>query len=254
MSKLSNFVWSIADNLRGPFKPHEYGDVILPFTILRRLDCILAPYREQVDAILQASEGEEYRARFAIKKQTGLTFHNSSPWTLERIVNGDPGDLLADLTEYANRFSEGIDVFERFSFAETLGRLEDKNLLLIVARKFAGVDLHPSTVDNSEMGDQFEDLIRRFAEASNETEVTSVVEMVLRVLMDDERLVEQATVNNPDQFVESPDLTESVLETIMSSADVHKKFSEYMVGQGQGVQGIIRSIGKAMHGRVQKVA
>ncbi|MDP2774201.1 MAG: class I SAM-dependent DNA methyltransferase [Nocardioides sp.] len=167
MSNLGNFVWSIADQLRGVYKPHQYGDVILPMTILRRLDCVLEPNREKVRKVAAAEAREELRD-VKIKRATGLGFYNTSPWDFAKLV-GDPDGLAANLTDYIAGFSKNIDVFERFRFDNQITTLAEKNRLLIVVQKFADVDLHPSKVSNAEMGDLFEELIRKFAEASNET-------------------------------------------------------------------------------------
>lgn len=167
MSGLGGFVWSIADQLRGVYKPHQYGDVILPMTILRRLDGVLADTRDQVREIVESEKREELRdAR--IRKQLGLNFYNTSPWTFARLV-ADPEGLEANLTDYIAGFSKNIDVFERFRFENEIHQLAEKNRLLLVVQKFADVDLHPDRVSNAEMGDLFEELIRKFAEASNET-------------------------------------------------------------------------------------
>jgi type I restriction enzyme M protein len=167
VSNLGNFVWSIADQLRGVYKPHQYGDVILPMTILRRLDCVLEPNREKVRKVAAAEAREELRD-VKIKRATGLGFYNTSPWDFAKLV-GDPDGLAANLTDYIAGFSKNIDVFERFRFDNQVATLAEKNRLLIVVQKFAEVDLHPSKVSNAEMGDLFEELIRKFAEASNET-------------------------------------------------------------------------------------
>ncbi|MBO1753731.1 class I SAM-dependent DNA methyltransferase [Allobranchiibius sp. CTAmp26] len=167
MSSLGNFVWSIADQLRGVYRPHQYGDVILPMTILRRLDCVLEPTREQVRDIAYAEPRDELRD-VKIKKATGLNFYNTSPWTFAKLV-GDPDGLSANLTDYLAGFSKNIDVFERFRFDSQIATMAEKNRLLIVVQKFADVDLHPQIISNAEMGDLYEHLIRKFAEASNET-------------------------------------------------------------------------------------
>ncbi len=160
-------MWSIADQLRGVYRPHQYGDVILPMTILRRLDCVLEPTREQVRDIAYAEPREELRD-VKIRRATGLNFCNTSPWTFATLV-GDPDGLAANLTDYLAGFSKNIDVFERFRFDNEIATLAEKNRLLIVVQGFAAVDLHPHTISNAEMGDLYEHLIRKFAEASNET-------------------------------------------------------------------------------------
>lgn len=167
MSRLGNFVWSIADQLRGVYKPHQYGNVILPMTILRRLDCVLEPTRDRVREMAKSSTSDEL-LKVRVKKELGLNFYNTSPWTLRRLV-GDPDGLATNLVEYIAGFSADVDVFERFKFENEIAAMAEKNRLLLVVRKFSEVDLHPEKISNAEMGDLFEELIRKFAEASNET-------------------------------------------------------------------------------------
>ena len=166
MSSLGNFVWTIADQLRGPYKPHQYGGVILPFTILRRLDCILEPTRDQVHELAGKYEGGALDIQ--VKRKTGLAFYNTSRYDFARLLE-DPEGLRANLIDYLTGFSSQIDVFERFKFEAEIATLDEKNRLYLIVSKFAEVDLHPDKVPNAEMGDLFEHLIRKFAEASNET-------------------------------------------------------------------------------------
>ncbi len=166
MSSLGNFVWDIADQLRGVYRPHQYGSVILPMTILRRLDCQLAGTRNEVRALAAINDNPNVLAA-RIRQQYGLGFYNTSEYDLERLKS-DPDGLRANLLDYISRFSSNIDVFERFKFENEIATLAEKNRLLLVVRQFAEIDLHPGTVPNAEMGDLFEELIRKFAEASNE--------------------------------------------------------------------------------------
>lgn len=165
MSKLGNFVWGIADQLRGVYKPHQYGGVILPFTILRRLDCVLEPTRDEVRAL--AAKYSDGALDVQVKRKTGLGFYNTSAFDFVRLLE-DPEGLRANLMDYITGFSANIDVFERFKFENELATLDEKNRLYLVTSKFAEVDLHPDRVPNAEMGDLFEFLIYKFAEASNE--------------------------------------------------------------------------------------
>lgn len=167
MSSLGNFVWGIADALRGPYKPHQYGDVILPMTILRRLDAMLAPTRDEVAKLVAANPNPDLAAA-RIKQQLGLGFFNTSQWTLIKL-QGDPDNLADNLVDYISGFSKNIDVFAEFKFDQTIHDLADKDRLLIVVQEFAKVDLSPVKIDNAAMGDLFEELIRKFADASNET-------------------------------------------------------------------------------------
>lgn len=167
MSSLGNFVWSIADQLRGVYKPHQYGSVILPMTILRRLDCMLEPTRYRLHQLAESTPNDEL-LKVRAKRELGLNFYNTSPWSLAKLV-GDPDGLATNLAEYIAGFSSNVDVFERFKFDNEIAAMAEKNRLLLVVTKFAEVDLHPETISNAEMGDLFEELIRKFAEASNET-------------------------------------------------------------------------------------
>lgn len=165
LSSLGNFVWGIADQLRGVYKPHQYGGVILPFTILRRLDCILEPTRDEVRELAEKFDGAVLDIQ--VRRKTGLTFYNTSPFNFERLL-ADPEGLRANLVDYIHGFSGNIDVFERFKFENELITLDEKNRLYLVTSKFAEVDLHPESLPNAAMGDLFEHLIYKFAEASNE--------------------------------------------------------------------------------------
>ena len=166
MSKLGNFVWGIADQLRGVYKPHQYGGVILPFTILRRLDCVLASSRDEVREL--ATTYSDGALDVQVKRTTGLGFYNTSAFDFAKLLE-DPEGLRSNLMDYIAGFSANIDVFERFKFENELATLDEKNRLYLITSKFAEVDLHPDSVPNAEMGDLFEHLIRKFAEESNET-------------------------------------------------------------------------------------
>lgn len=165
MSTLGNFVWSIADQLRGVYRPHQYGGIILPFTILRRLDCLLSPTRDEVRTLAKEFDGGALDVQ--VKRKTGLTFYNTSQYDFSRLLE-DPEGLRANLIDYISHFSGNIDVFERFGFEAEINRLEEKNRLYLIVARFADVDLHPNTVPNAAMGDLYEHLIYKFAEASNE--------------------------------------------------------------------------------------
>jgi len=161
---LSAFIWSVADLLRGDYKQSEYGRVILPFTVLRRLDCVLAPTK---GAVLEAAGKGHPDPMLLRASQT--TFFNRSPLDLVKLV-GDQDNIATNLLSYVQGFSTEVrDIFEQFEFAAQIDRLAKNGLLYQVTERFAGIDLHPSTVDNNQMGLVFEELIRRFAEISNET-------------------------------------------------------------------------------------
>ncbi len=167
----ANFIWSIANLLRGPYKPKQYGDVVLPMTILRRLDCVLVPTKEAVHKEWLAARDKTSKDLLEVKlrKQAGFTFYNTSQYTLPSLT-GDSANVKANLLSYIDGFSDNIrDVFTRFGFEDQIQRLDEANALYLVLQKFAAIDLSPKHVSNTEMGTVFEELIRKFAEASNET-------------------------------------------------------------------------------------
>jgi len=166
---LSAFIWSVADLLRGDYKPADYGKVILPFTVLRRLDCVLAPTKAEVLAEFEARTVAGVNPEPFLKRKAKQSFYNISPMDLKKLL-GDPGHVRQNLEAYVQGFSPEVrDIFERFEFAVQIDRLAKAKLLYQVAEKFAGIDLHPDRVSNSQMGLVFEELIRKFAELSNET-------------------------------------------------------------------------------------
>jgi type I restriction enzyme M protein len=165
LSNLGPFIWSIADQLRGVYKQHQYGSIVLPFTILRRLDALMAPKRDTMRELAKNYQDGFLEAQ--IRKQTGLAFYNTSEYDFQRLL-ADPEGLRANLLEYVTSFSANIDVFEQFKFEQVIYTLDENHRLYQVVEKFAGVNLHPDVVSNAEMGDLFEHLIYKFAEASNE--------------------------------------------------------------------------------------
>ncbi|WP_063066476.1 type I restriction-modification system subunit M [Nocardia violaceofusca] len=167
MSALGSFIWSIADQLRGPYRPNQYGNVILPLTILRRLDCILEPDRDTVRE-LAARFDNPNRLKVEVKKATGRPFYNTSNYSFDNLLQ-DADGLADNLVDYIDRFSADVDVFEYFDFKKEILALEKAELLREVLTSFKGVDLHPDTVSNADMGDAFEYIIRKFNEAANET-------------------------------------------------------------------------------------
>lgn len=166
---LSAFIWSIADLLRGDYKQSDYGKVILPFTVLRRLDCVLADSKEAVLSELAAKEKQGVNPEPFLLRKSGHSFYNASPLDLKKLL-GDADNIAQNLYSYVQGFSPAVrDVFERFEFHVQVERLVKAGLLYQVAEKFAQIDLHPERVSNMQMGLVFEELIRKFAEISNET-------------------------------------------------------------------------------------
>jgi len=166
---LSSFIWSVADLLRGNFKQSEYGRVILPFTILRRLDCVLGETKQDVLAEHVAKSKAGLNPDQFLLRKAGQSFYNICPLDLTRLL-GDQDNIRQNLYAYIQGFSSSArDIFERFDFYSQIERLAKDDLLYLVTEKFANIDLHPRAVDNASMGMVFEELIRKFAEISNET-------------------------------------------------------------------------------------
>lgn len=166
---LSSFIWSVADLLRGDYKQSEYGKVILPFTVLRRLDCVLESTKEAVLAEYAAKQKAEINPEPFLLRKAGQSFYNTSPMDMKKLM-GDQDHIKENLYAYIQGFAPAVrDIFERFDFYTQIDRLAKSGLLYQVAEKFANIDLHPEAVSNNQMGLVFEELIRKFAEISNET-------------------------------------------------------------------------------------
>lgn len=166
---LSSFIWSVADLLRGDYKQSDYGKVILPFTVLRRLDCVLEPTKEAVLAEFAAKQQTGVNPEPFLLRKAGQSFYNTSPMDMRKLI-GDQDHIRENLFAYVQAFSPSVrDIFERFDFYTQVERLAKAQLLYQVTEKFANIDLHPDKVGHAEMGHVFEELIRKFAELSNET-------------------------------------------------------------------------------------
>jgi type I restriction enzyme M protein len=169
-AQLANFIWSICNLLRGPYKRNEYRKVILPLTVLRRFDCLLAPTKPQVLATYEEIKGKpETVVRSILEKTTGRPFYNLSRLDFAKLLD-DPNHLAPNLNSYINSFSPNVRaIMERFAFDQQITRMANRNLLYLVVKAFAhDVDLSPERVDNVAMGYVFEELIRIGAEQSNE--------------------------------------------------------------------------------------
>ncbi len=168
-SEIVSFLWGVADLIRDNFKRGKYQDVILPLTVLRRLDCVLAPTKKKV-----LKRNAEMRKRGLrkpggqLRKASGFVFYNTSQYDFERLL-GDPQNIAENLRNYIAGFSENMrEVIARFDFDNTISKLDEAGLLFQVLERFGTVDLHPKRVDNPTMGMIFEELIRKFNEALDE--------------------------------------------------------------------------------------
>lgn len=164
----ANFAWTIAELLRDNFKRSKYQDVILPLTVLRRIDCVLQPTKEEVLRVYNRLKGKLENLNPQLCRASGLAFYNTSPYDFDRLLDDAP-NLAANLRAYINGFSDNMhEVLEKFDFDNTITKLDDAGLLFLVLERFKNIDLHPDKVSNLEMGYIFEELIRKFNEALNE--------------------------------------------------------------------------------------
>ncbi|MBA3754900.1 MAG: SAM-dependent DNA methyltransferase [Nitrosomonas sp.] len=166
---LSAFIWSVADLLRGDYKQSDYGKIILPFTVLRRLDCVLESTKAAVLAEHEEKKKLGLNADPFLLRKAKQSFYNISPLDMKKLM-GDQDHIKENLFSYIQGFSEAVrDIFERFEFYAQIDKLAKSGLLYQITEKFVNVDLHPDKICNSQMGLVFEELIRKFAEISNET-------------------------------------------------------------------------------------
>lgn len=166
--QISNTIWNVANHLRGSWKAHEYQDVILPLTVIKRLDAALEPTKQKVLERFNELDGKVHDLRI-LSRASGYKFYNTSPFTLKKLLE-NPTHIAKNLRKYINGFSENVqEIIKNFDFEKQLERLEGSNILYLILQEFEKIDLHPDHVPNHVIGLVFEDLIRRFAEQSNET-------------------------------------------------------------------------------------
>lgn len=166
--QISNTIWNIANHLRGGWKAHEYQDVILPLTVLKRLDAVLEPTKQKTLERYNELHGKVSNLNI-LSRVTGYNFYNTSQFTFKKLLD-DPTHIARNLERYIDGFSPNVkEIFEKFEFHRQLERLHGSNILYLVLQEFDKIDLHPERVPNHIIGLAFEDLIRRFAEQSNET-------------------------------------------------------------------------------------
>jgi type I restriction enzyme M protein len=169
----ANFIWQVADDiLRGVFKNYEYGDVVLPFTVLRRIDCVLEPSKNTVIQTYEqfkAALPEPQLSPILLQASGGHNFYNTSHYDLRRLAQDAP-NIETNFNNYLNGYSQNVrDIIENFNLEKMIARLAKNDLLFMLVDKFTEVDLHPDLVPNHEMGQIYEELLRRFSEMSNET-------------------------------------------------------------------------------------
>ncbi len=203
-SEIVSFLWGVADLIRDTFKRGKYQDVILPLTVLRRLDCVLADTKEEVLAVQARLTRKGLKDLDApLRRASGYAFYNTSRYDFEKLL-ADAPNLAANLRNYIAGFSPNMrEVLDRFDFDNTIGKLEEAGLLFQVLERFKNVDLHPDRVDNPTMGTIFEELIRRFNEALNENPgehftPRDVVHLMVELMLsgDEERIGGQGVVRS----------------------------------------------------------
>ena len=188
-SEIANHIWNVADLLRGSFKQHEYESVILPFTVLKRFDSILKPYKEEILKLHEMGTNIKI-----IQNKIGLKFYNTSKFDFNKLLD-DSNSIETNLRDYINGYSEEIkDILDNFEFHAMIERLQKAKLLFLVVEKFSEINLNKETADNLTMGYAFEELIRRFAEASNETAgehftPREIIELMVEVLIGEDNTI-----------------------------------------------------------------
>ena len=209
VNEKANLIWAIADKLTGVYKPHEYGKVILPLTVIRRFDCILADTKEAVLEKHNSMAPNLPMREVFLKKASGYEFYNTSKYTFETLLDA-PDSIEANFRNYLNGFSKNVrEIIEKFKFDQEITTLAEKNLLYIVTQQFTTTKavLHPNKISNLEMGYIFEEIIRRFSEAHNEDAgqhytPREVIELMVNILF------------NSDNDI----LTENVAKTLYDPA------------------------------------
>ncbi len=174
-ANLIGFIWNIANKLRGPYRPPQYRRVMLPMTVLRRMDCVLAPEKEKVlkqyDKLIAQGHSEEAIQKIlgeAATKDRDQPLYNISPFDFQKLL-GDPDNIARNLVSYINGFSpKAREIFDKFGFEQEIEKLDNANRLFLIIKEFAAINLHPDQINNMEMGRIFEELVRKFNEQANE--------------------------------------------------------------------------------------
>ncbi len=216
------FIWSVADLLRGVYKQSEYGRVILPLTVLRRLDCVLEPTKDKVlERAAKLPESLENQAPL-LKYAAGQSFYNTSKHTFKTLL-ADPDNVAPNLRNYIAGFSESArDIIDKFNFDTQIDRLDQHNLLYLVVSRFADLDVRPEVVSNLEMGYIYEELIRKFSELSNETAgehftPREVISLMVNLLLADD-----------DELLTAPGIVKTMLDPACGTGGMLSVSEEYL--------------------------
>lgn len=193
VSEKAALIWAIADKLTGVYKPHEYGEVILPLTVIRRFDCILSDTKDAVLEKYESVKSLPMRDVLLRKAAGGLSFYNTSKFTFEKLLD-DPDNIESNFRDYLNGFSENVqNIIEKFKFDGHINTMANKGILYIVLKEFTSpkANLHPTVISNLEMGYIFEEIVRRFSESHNEDAgqhytPREVIELMVNILFYDD--------------------------------------------------------------------
>ncbi|MDP9477171.1 MAG: type I restriction-modification system subunit M [Actinomycetota bacterium] len=241
----AEFIWSVADLLRGDFKEGQYGKVILPLTVLRRLDCVLRPTKERVLEKDAALEGRLSEKGPVLQRITGVQFHNASPLDLEKVLD-DPPNAADGLRLYVAGFSKEVrEVFEKFDLDVQIAKLDAANLLYLVLGRFADIDLGPEAVSNTEMGYVYEELVRRFSELSKETAgehftPREVVELMVNLLFVED-----------DDLLSKPGTVKTILDPACGTGGMLSVAEQYL--RGQNPEGRLEVYGQELNAETYAV-
>lgn len=224
-----NFIWSIAELLRGPYKKEQYGDVILPMAVLRRFDCVLAATKQEVlekyEALKKSGLQNMDPVLNRISKQE---FNNTSKYDFEKLL-ADPDNIANNLRNYINGFSKNArEIIEHFDFDKQITKLNDNNLLYLVVSEFNKIDLHPNVVSNTEMGYIFEELIRRFsehAEAGDHYTPREVIRLMVNILL-----------NEDNEELTQPGLVVTVYDCCAGTGGMLSVAEQYLKELNPGIQ------------------
>jgi type I restriction enzyme M protein len=224
-----NFIWSIAELLRGPYRKEQYGDVILPMAVLRRFDCILAETKPEVlKKYEELKKSGLQNIDPVLNRISGQEFNNKSKYDFEKLL-ADPDNIASNLRNYINGFSKNVrEIIEHFDFDKEITKLNDNNLLYLVVSEFNKIDLHPDKVSNIEMGYIFEELIRRFSEHGEAGDHYTPREVI--------RLMVNILLNEDNEELTQPGLVTTVYDCCAGTGGMLSVTENYMRELNPGIQ------------------
>lgn len=220
-----SFIWSIAEILRGPYKPEDYGKIVLPLAVLRRFDCVLESTKEEVLAKAEQFKALSEEAREPIlNRESKQNFHNISKYDFNKLLT-DSDNIADNLRDYINGFSKvARDIMDNFEFDRQIDKLDQNNLLYLTIKRFSEIDLHPEAVSNIEMGYVFEELIRRFnenAEAGDHYTPREVIRLMTHLLF----------LHDDASILTKPGLTQTLYDAAAGTGGMGSVAQEYLIDQ-----------------------